>query len=172
MRHQDALALLVGVLLSIALVSSADAVSATSVTGSAVPVVMASSGPAQAVGREPVLPAGSAVPVVMASSGDHQQVVLSGDGYGNTRPFELTASVYSIKSTVEPDRRFHENVIVRLFPAADNRLPRHWLLINAVIPPGNHLLATDSYLYQVEPGWYYLNVSAPHAWTVTFTPTD
>lgn len=147
MRHQDALALLVGVLLSIALVSSADAVSATSVTG-------------------------SAVPVVMASSGDHQQVVLSGDGYGNTRPFELTASVYSIKSTVEPDRRFHENVIVRLFPAADNRLPRHWLLINAVIPPGNHLLATDSYLYQVEPGWYYLNVSAPHAWTVTFTPTD
>jgi hypothetical protein len=96
-------------------------------------------------------------------------LTLTNHGGQRTRPFELAGGTYHASWSGEVAAGDQDNLIVDL-KRADGQRGSYDAVVNVILGRQGQPSSGETYLYNVKPGAYYLDVLAPARWTVTLTP--
>lgn len=120
--------------------------------------------------QEPVStdPAGCAVVGMRAFETDDPCVSSLGVGARRTAPFHLDGGAYRVEWAMHKPGSSYPSI--ELY-AADADDPSRWrLIVHSPMLASNGDAVDETYIYNVKPGAYYLNVDAPSYWLVRLYP--
>ncbi len=95
-------------------------------------------------------------------------VTVKGNGKTQTLPFDLAGGAYTVSWQVSQGPG-PTNYSVRMMPVVDaplNHGQTIWTALYNTTPD----LSSETHIYDVKPGKYYLAVDVPKGWSVTLTP--
>jgi hypothetical protein len=94
------------------------------------------------------------------------QVTLTGAGIMSTQPFDLAGGAYAVQWQAASPSTVNRTLMLLLKPADGGAFGS--LIAGGQLDEIGASGGTN--VYAVKPGTYYLDVTAPGAWTITVTP--
>lgn len=95
-------------------------------------------------------------------------IVLTGTSKLNTRPFDLEAAAYTVRWAGSAPEKIAPGNLIMTLKRSDGQFFQE-LLVNTVVNRGDPEASGETQVYLTKTGNYYLDVTAPAAWTVTIS---